>query len=46
MSWSSGEDSTLALHKPRTSGEAEVTGLPTTVNSTAGPVAMHGPPLP
>ena len=41
MSWSSGKDSTLALHEIRTSGEVEVTRLLTTVNSTAGRVAMH-----
>lgn len=41
MSWSSGKDSTLALHEARSCGEVEVTGLLTTVNSTAGRVAMH-----
>ncbi len=41
MSWSSGKDSTLALHEVRAGGEVEVTGLLTTVNSTAGRVAMH-----
>jgi uncharacterized protein (TIGR00290 family) len=41
MSWSSGKDSTLALHEARSAGEVEVTGLLTTVNSTAGRVAMH-----
>jgi uncharacterized protein (TIGR00290 family) len=41
VSWSSGKDSTLALHEVRTDGEMEVTGLLTTVNSTAGRVAMH-----
>jgi uncharacterized protein (TIGR00290 family) len=41
MSWSSGKDSTLALHEARCAGEVEVTGLLTTVNSTAGRVAMH-----
>jgi uncharacterized protein (TIGR00290 family) len=41
MSWSSGKDSTLALHEARCGGEVEVTGLLTTVNSAAGRVAMH-----
>jgi uncharacterized protein (TIGR00290 family) len=42
MSWSSGKDSTLALHTVRAAGDVEVTGLLTTVNSTADRVAMHG----
>jgi uncharacterized protein (TIGR00290 family) len=41
MSWSSGKDSTLALHAVRSGGEVDVTGLLTTVNSAAGRVAMH-----
>jgi uncharacterized protein (TIGR00290 family) len=41
MSWSSGKDSTLALHTVRSSGTVNVTGLVTTVNSTAARVAMH-----
>jgi uncharacterized protein (TIGR00290 family) len=41
MSWSSGKDSTLALHTIRTAGEVEVVGLLTTVNTTADRVAMH-----
>ena len=41
VSWSSGKDSTLALHRARCDGEVEVTGLLTTVNVTAGRVAMH-----
>jgi diphthamide synthase (EF-2-diphthine--ammonia ligase) len=41
MSWSSGKDSTLALHEARADGKVEMTGLLTTVNSTAGRVAMH-----
>jgi uncharacterized protein (TIGR00290 family) len=41
MSWSSGKDSTLALHEARAGGEVEVTSLLTTVNSTANRVAMH-----
>lgn len=42
MSWSSGKDSTLALHYARTMGEVEVVGLLTTVNAPAARVAMHG----
>jgi uncharacterized protein (TIGR00290 family) len=41
MSWSSGKDSALALHTVRTSGDVDVVGLVTTVNSTAQRVAMH-----
>lgn len=41
ISWSSGKDSTLALAEARAAGEVEVTGLLTTVNSSAGRVAMH-----
>jgi diphthamide synthase (EF-2-diphthine--ammonia ligase) len=41
MSWSSGKDSTLALHRIRAVGEVEVVGLLTTLNSTADRVAMH-----
>lgn len=41
MSWSSGKDSALALETVRSDGEVEVTGLLTTVNSTADRVAMH-----
>lgn len=41
MSWSSGKDSTLALHTIRAAGEIDVVGLVTTVNSTANRVAMH-----
>ena len=41
MSWSSGKDSTLALHAARVAGEVEIVGLLTTVNSTADRVAMH-----
>jgi uncharacterized protein (TIGR00290 family) len=42
MSWSSGKDSTLALHQVRTEGKLDVVGLLTTVNSVADRVAMHG----
>ena len=41
MSWSSGKDSTLALHTVRAAGGINVAGLVTTVNSTAERVAMH-----
>jgi uncharacterized protein (TIGR00290 family) len=41
MSWSSGKDSMLALHAARSTGEVDVVGLLTTVNSTADRVAMH-----
>jgi diphthamide synthase (EF-2-diphthine--ammonia ligase) len=42
MSWSSGKDSTLALHVVRAAGDVEVVGLVTTVNSTAPRVATNG----
>lgn len=42
MSWSSGKDCALALHRTRTAGEVEVVGLLTTVNAAFGRVAMHG----
>jgi uncharacterized protein (TIGR00290 family) len=41
MSWSSGKDSTLALHRARSAGDVDVVGLLTTVNSSADRVAMH-----
>src|SRR5260370_17280048 len=41
-SWSSGKDSAFALHCVRQSGEVEIAGLLTTVNSQFGRVAMHG----
>ncbi|HUB72262.1 MAG TPA: hypothetical protein VL984_17710 [Acidimicrobiales bacterium] len=41
MSWSSGKDSAMALHKARSEGAVEVTALLTTVNFDAGRVAMH-----
>jgi uncharacterized protein (TIGR00290 family) len=41
MSWSSGKDSAFGLHTARSGGEVDVVGLVTTVNSTAGRVAMH-----
>lgn len=42
MSWSSGKDSALALHRVLAAGQVEVTGLLTTVNAEFGRVAMHG----
>lgn len=41
MSWSSGKDSTFGLHVVQSAGDMEVVGLVTTVNTTAGRVAMH-----
>lgn len=41
LSWSSGKDSTWALHVLRQDPDVEVTGLLTTVNTTHGRVAMH-----
>jgi uncharacterized protein (TIGR00290 family) len=41
LSWSSGKDSAWTLHVLRTHGEVEVVGLLTTLNGTAGRVAMH-----
>jgi uncharacterized protein (TIGR00290 family) len=42
MSWSSGKDSALALHRVQAGDEVEVVGLLTTVNTTHERVAMHG----
>lgn len=41
MSWSSGKDSALALHRSMTETDLEVVGLLTTVNADANRVAMH-----
>jgi len=41
LSWSSGKDSAWALHMLRQQGEVEVVALLTTLNKTAGRVAMH-----
>jgi uncharacterized protein (TIGR00290 family) len=41
MSWSSGKDSALALHRARQDPELEVVGLLCTVNTEADRVAMH-----
>jgi diphthamide synthase (EF-2-diphthine--ammonia ligase) len=41
LSWSSGKDSAWALHVLRQSGEFEVTGLFTTINTTFDRVAME-----
>lgn len=42
MSWSSGKDSTFALHTIRGDPDVTVTGLMVTVNADADRVAMHG----
>jgi uncharacterized protein (TIGR00290 family) len=42
MSWSSGKDSTYALHLARSSREIEIVALLTTVSGIADRVAMHG----
>ena len=42
LSWSSGKDSAWTLHVLRQSGEVEVVGLLTTINSHFQRVAMHG----
>jgi uncharacterized protein (TIGR00290 family) len=42
VSWSSGKDSAYALHLVRQSGEVEIAGLLTTINSHFGRIAMHG----
>lgn len=41
MSWSSGKDSAFGLHAVRATGDIEVVGLLTTVNTTADRIAMH-----
>jgi uncharacterized protein (TIGR00290 family) len=41
MSWSSGKDSALALHRARQDRELDVVGLLCTVNTDANRVAMH-----
>ncbi|MGA8297780.1 MAG: hypothetical protein WB770_12130 [Acidimicrobiales bacterium] len=41
MSWSTGKDSTLALHLARTNGSLDVVALLTTLNADANRVAMH-----
>ena len=42
LSWSSGKDSAWALHCLRQSGEYEIVGLLTTINTAFDRVAMHG----
>jgi uncharacterized protein (TIGR00290 family) len=42
ISWSSGKDSAWTLHVLRQSGEYEIVGLLTTMNTTFDRVAMHG----
>jgi uncharacterized protein (TIGR00290 family) len=44
LSWSSGKDAAWALHRLRRDPGVEVVGLLTTVNETAGRVAMHAVP--
>lgn len=41
LSWSSGKDSTWALHVMRQRGDFEITALLTTINRTHNRVAMH-----
>ena len=41
LSWSSGKDSAWTLHVLRQQGEYEIAGLLTTMNESAGRVAMH-----
>ena len=41
MSWSSGKDSALALHRAHQDPELEVVGMLCTVNADADRVAMH-----
>ena len=41
MSWSSGKDSALALHRARQDPELDVVGMLCTVNADADRVAMH-----
>jgi uncharacterized protein (TIGR00290 family) len=42
LSWSSGKDSAWTLHVLRQTGEYEIAGLLTTINSEFDRVAMHG----
>lgn len=42
MSWSSGKDSTLALHRARQAGTLEIVALLSSFNEAAGRVAIHG----
>lgn len=42
MSWSSGKDCTLALHRAREAGELEVVALLSTFNADAARVSIHG----
>ncbi len=41
-SWSTGKDSTLALHEVLRLGEVEIVGIMTTITSSFGRVSMHG----
>lgn len=42
MSWSSGKDCTLALHRARAAGELNVVALLSTFNADASRVSIHG----
>ena len=42
MSWSSGKDCTLALHRVQADAALEVVGLLSTFNEAADRVAIHG----
>jgi uncharacterized protein (TIGR00290 family) len=42
MSWSTGKDSALALHRVRDAGELDVVALMTTMTTAFGRVSMHG----
>jgi diphthamide synthase (EF-2-diphthine--ammonia ligase) len=42
MSWSTGKDSALALHRVREAGEIDVVALMTTMTTVFGRVSMHG----
>ena len=41
-SWSTGKDSTLALHEVLRAGDVEIVGIMTTITSSFGRVSMHG----
>lgn len=44
LSWSSGKDAAFTLHRLRTAGEVEVTGLLSTVDEDSARVPVHGVP--
>jgi uncharacterized protein (TIGR00290 family) len=41
-SWSTGKDSTLALHEVLRAGDVEIVGIMTTITASFGRVSMHG----